>query len=395
MKIMSKIYDNRINSWNFYIETTFGEYLEFASEIVSNNDLQRKRVRASKSIYSLLKTDLQKGCLIPPLVLAITQVNAINPGDSDDINSKKILELIKNNSNEVLILDGLQRTYTLIDAATEMSSKSKEEQQLFMNYSLRLEVYVEINKFGVLYRMLTLNTGQTPMSARHQLEMLYRNMLDTEVDGVRLVTDVEGKADPDDNEFVFKNVIDGFNSYMNRNELPVDRQELLENVKMLENMSEENVAEDLFQEFLNSYIHVFNKLRQITNDHLITKDELEENQISESPFGKKVSKVFSTSQALTGYGAAIGKMKDNKIINSLDEIKEMLVNIGSPDDLAWFFEMLIKFDRIKESSKKIGNAQRMYFQYFFRELFNKESDSYLNLEEAVENGYKKYDSQVN
>lgn len=96
-----------------------------------------------------------------------------------------------------MLLDGLQRTYTLIDADTEMEKKSAEEYQKFLKNKLRLEIYVEINKFGILYRMLTLNTGQTPMSARHQLEMLYSDMLNTEFEGVKLVTDKDGKADPD------------------------------------------------------------------------------------------------------------------------------------------------------------------------------------------------------
>ena len=47
---MSKIFDNRINSCNLYVETTFGEYLSFAKDIIKNNELQRKRVRASKSV---------------------------------------------------------------------------------------------------------------------------------------------------------------------------------------------------------------------------------------------------------------------------------------------------------------------------------------------------------
>ena len=64
-------------------------------------------------------------------------------------------------------------------------------------------------------------------------------------------------------------------------------------------------------------------------------------------------------------------------------------------DSEWFASILLKLDLIKASAKKIGNAQRMFFHYFFRELFNSESDSYLNLNEAVENGYQKYCSQVN
>ena len=57
MLIMSKIFDQRINSWNLYVESTFGEYLKFAKKIINNNELQRKRVKTSKTIYSLLKND--------------------------------------------------------------------------------------------------------------------------------------------------------------------------------------------------------------------------------------------------------------------------------------------------------------------------------------------------
>ena len=210
MLIMSKIFDQRINSWNLYVESTFGEYLKFAKKIINNNELQRKRVKTSKTIYSLLKNDLQKGCIMPPLVLALVKTDII---DVENPDQEKLLQYINENSKNVLLLDGLQRTYTLIDADTEMEKKSEEEYQKFLENKLRLEIYVEINKFGILYRMLTLNTGQTPMSARHQLEMLYSDMLNTEFEGVKLVTDKDGKADPDENEFIFKNAIEGFNSY--------------------------------------------------------------------------------------------------------------------------------------------------------------------------------------
>lgn len=393
MKLMSKIYDKRINSWNLYIETSFGEYLSFARNIICNNELQRKRIKTSKSVYSLLKNDLKKGCVMPPLVLAITGMSTIDFTKEDEEIVNSIKKIISENSENVLILDGLQRTYTLIDAEAEVSQEGDEIYQKFLNYQLRLEVYVEINKFGVLYRMLTLNTGQTPMAARHQLEMLYRDLLDTKIEGVRLVTDVDGKADPEDNEFVFKNVIDGFNSYMNRSELPIDRQELLENIQMLENMSNEDVSNDIFEEFLAIYVKVFNKLCEISGSYELTEEDQQIYEITNSPFGRKVSKVFSTSQAMTGFGAALGKMKDNGTIDSVNEIEDTLHNLYAEDN-EWFLELLVKFDKIKESSKKIGNAQRMFMQYFFRELFNKDSDSYLNLKAAVNNGYQKYYSQV-
>lgn len=393
MVVMSKIFDNRINSCNLYVETTFGEYLSFAKDIIKNNELQRKRVRASKSVYSLLKNDLKRGCVIPPLVLAIAGNKDINLNVENAIIAQDIVDKIKNDCKDILILDGLQRTYTLIDADTEMAQEEPKNYQKFLNYKLRLEIYVDINKFGVLYRMLTLNTGQTPMAARHQLEMLYRDKLNTSIEGVKLITDMQGKVNLDNNEFVFKNVIDGFNSYMNRNELPIDRQELLENIQMLENMSSEDVSNDIFEEFLGIYVKVFNRLCEISNNYCLTDEDRDMYEISDSPFGKSVRKVFSTSQAMTGFGAAIGRMKDNGLIKDIEEINSMLDKICCKNN-EWFLEMLVKFDKIKQSSKKIGNAQRMFIQYFFRELFNKDSDSYLNLYAAVNNGYQKYSSQV-
>lgn len=57
---MSRVFDSRINSANLYVETSFGTYLNFARGIIANNDLQRKRVKTSKTVYSLLKEDLKK-----------------------------------------------------------------------------------------------------------------------------------------------------------------------------------------------------------------------------------------------------------------------------------------------------------------------------------------------
>ena len=88
-------------------------------------------------------------------------------------------------------------------------------------------------------------------------------------------------------------------------------------------------------------------------------------------------------------------MKDLGIINAMTDISEMVDKLEKENEgYIWMMELLSKLDRIKASSKKIGNAQRMFFQYFYRELLNKESDSYLNLDAAVQNGYNKYYSQV-
>ncbi len=390
MQILTRVEDKRINSTNLYVEVSFEEYLSFAQKIIQNNNLQRKRVRTSKTVYSLLKEDLKKGCIMPPLVLATTLSDGDNP---KLINEDSLLKHLKEEADKVLILDGLQRTYTLLDAASEIKD-NLDDYNNFLKYTLRLEIYIGINKFGILYRMLTLNTGQTPMTIRHQLEMLYKDYLSDENTKIKLVTENSGKkADPYNNIFLFKNMIEGFNSFLNRSELPIDREDLLDNIKVLRNVSEEKVDQDLFCEFLNCYGTVFEKLREATSDRTIDNEDMRELEISNVPFGNSVCKVFSTSQALTGFGSAIGKLQDYNLIKSISDISSIVEELPNDAKTDWFEDLLVNLDKIKNTSKKIGNSQRMYFHYFFRELLNRDGYSFLKLEEAVAEGYKKYYSQ--
>lgn len=373
--MLSIIEDKRINSKNIFVDFTIGEYLNFADDILDNNSYQRKRVRKSNSVYSLLKSDLKVGCVIPPIVLAITEEI---PSDKDGI-----LHYIYNNKNKVKILDGLQRTYTIIDAFNELE---EEEREVFKNLKVRFEIYSGINKFGILYRMLTLNTGQTPMSTRHQIEILYKDIVGTDFNGMKIVSELDGRTNNPSKEFKFSDLIEGLNSYLKRDELPMNREELLNNIKMLDNLSKEKVEQDVFVDFSTTYFYYFS--------HVCVQSPINvEEDFDYSPFGKNPIKAFNTSQALTGFGAAAGKMIDFGIVKSFEEIKKDVDKIDIKDD-EWFFVLIENLDRIKKESKKIGNSQRMYFHYFFRELFNKDGDSYCNLQKSAENGYQKYRAQV-
>ncbi len=156
MDILSRIEDKRITSWNIFVEITIGDYLEFAMDILENNDMQRKKVKSSKSVYSLLNTDLKRGCVIPPLVLALTESGIIDEKTTSD----KMQEYISANPQNLVILDGLQRTYTLI-AAKEELEKENDSKALsnFLNQKLRLEIDTGINKFGILYRWHSVSHG--------------------------------------------------------------------------------------------------------------------------------------------------------------------------------------------------------------------------------------------
>ncbi|MFN7521566.1 MAG: hypothetical protein ACK5RD_00130, partial [Aphanizomenon sp.] len=78
-------------------------------------------------------------------------------------------------------------------------------------------------------------------------------------------------------------------------------------------------------------------------------------------------------------------------INSFDDINRGIADIKpSKDDYNFLDELIRKLDEISKTAKKIGNSQRMYFYYLFRELFSSASDSFLLIDESIESSYKRY-----
>jgi hypothetical protein len=388
MKIISRLEDKRIGSENYLLEMTIKEYLDLAKKILDKNEYQRRRVKGSNTIYSLLKSDLMRGCIIPPIVLAISYkvVFATKQISEDDL----IREI---SSGDLLILDGLQRTYTLLDLENELKERQDTETINFVyNRKIRIEIYTGIDKLGILYRMLTLNTGQTPVSLRHQIEILYLDYLSVGFEGIKLLREIDENSPVNMGEYKFEDAIEGLNSYIERDELPMDRIDVLENIQGLERLSKENQKADLFKDYITAYNSFLIKIDTIFNGWRFNSEEI---ALGGTPFGETIHKIFVRSQPMTGFGAAIGRLIDFKLIKDFQEIKDIIAKIKVPQNTNLTITRLLKsLDEIKNSSKKIGNSQRMFFQYFFRELFNKEGDAYLDLDLAIEKGYRKYQSQV-
>lgn len=391
-KIISTLFDNRIKAYNILVEMPVSEYLEIADKILRNNEFQRLKIKSSPTVFALLKKDLKEGCVIPPIVMAITGDNfGDEKKDSiDNINIDKVLH-----RNDLLVLDGLQRTHSLRELIDELSENGDTQNLEKLNRMLlRVEVYIGLRRLAILYRMLTLNTGQTPMSLRQQIEILFLDYSKQDLGGIKLLREVNETKPIEIGEYSFKSVVEGFNSYLTRSELPIDRLDLLDNIKGLDDLSKEglDLHPDLFKDFINTYNDFVTKLSQLASTWKFSRDEAQ-LKYSIRPFGVDVFDIFSRSQALTGYGCAMGKMKDFNLIHNFAEIKEMISKISLKDQKS-LFKLLMNFDEISGLSTKIGNSQRMYFHYFFRELFNEQSDSYLTIDSAIDNAYDKYLSQT-
>lgn len=371
------------------LEMSIGEYLSFAFDIIDKNEFQRRKVIKAK-VREILKEDLLRGCLMPSIVLA-TYGKTVKQFAYDQIpeRAKDIIET-SIQLREVLIIDGLQRTYVMLSLKEELENKGDQNALIsFLNQPLRTEVYVGIKRIGLLYRMITLNTGQTTMSTRHLMEILYHDYVDTDFENVRLLTDKDGQAPPNDTKhFSFKDILDGFNSLIEKDEGIINRTEILDNIKSLDILKDEVATDkDLFKDFIVAYKLFLDILIQKSDNWQLNKAYFEAAgfELKANIFGSNVLEIFKKSQALTGFGAALGQLKDLRRL-TFEETNYIIpeINSGGADWGSSLSTMIAHIDIINSKSKKIGNDQRYYFRVFFRNLLNKESETYLNFSSSAD-----------
>lgn len=102
---------------------------------------------------------------MPPLTIAFVDKDGRDLSKVDDIE-----DFVNGNLDKGYILDGMQRLNTL---------KSASESEGFdKNRVAYLNLIVAENQDKLLYRMITLNNGQKPMTPRHQIEILTAEMFD-------------------------------------------------------------------------------------------------------------------------------------------------------------------------------------------------------------------------
>ena len=382
MEVLGKaIVDNRINARNYILEITLKEYYDLSKDILSNNEYQRRRVKYSSSVYSLLKEDLRKGCLMPPIVMAISE------DIKKEINESNVCTIISENKSKLIILDGLQRSYTIRDLIQEvMNSDDPNKENIFSN-KIRIELYVGINKLGILYRMLTLNTGQTPMSTRHQIEIIYSDYANININNISLIREIDDQSPKKLGEYKFRDVIEGFTSFLQRDYLTLERTDILDNIKSLEKLASIDSSNHLFEDFISVYHKFITKLNELFPTD-ISYDE-NENEI-ERAFGNNVVTIFRKSQPLTGFGAAIGKLIDINALKSFEDVSSKIDEISFSEPNDTLKDLLLKLDKVRDKAKKIGNDQRLYFFYFYKKLFDIQSESYLCIEKAIEDAYNAY-----
>jgi len=417
LEIKAHAFDRKIDALNILATLKIKDYLNIASSIKNNNDLQRRRVSNPSTVYALLKEDLIAGCLIPPIVLAMDADEKITY-EEGKIDYKSIEASIQESAENLKIIDGLQRTNILIDLRNELSETANKEADVIalnqaklksiLENELRIELNLNITRFGILYRMLTLNTGQTPMSLRHQIEILYSDYYINEKNGVILLRDAfESTKVVKIGQYKFSEIVEGVTSYIDGSEFTLDRFDLLNYTKSIKKLSADDTKVDIFNSFVAVYHLLISQMIKKSNDWKFDFKELSQENLNyfpvqkkdsetgketrNNPFGQTAEDIFLKSQIYTGFGAALSVLRDKSIISEISDLKGTIENISFESTPKDAFElMMVRLEQIRKDSKKIGESQRTFFKFFFTSLFNiNDLDSYLIFEKAVELAYRK------
>ena len=392
MEILSVIQDGLLNANNALIQMTIGEYLEIGLGILKNNQYQRKRVSRSSSIYSMLESDLKRLCTIPTIVLALT-----DESKRDALRTGMTSEQLKAvfDSEALIILDGLQRTYTLRDVRNGIvhSLIQEVDPHLFLNHQLRVEVYCGLSKTGILYRMLTLNTGQTPMSRRHEIEILYSSYRTRGVDGIRFNTQAAPEYESGIDVYDFDNAIEGFNSFLDSDESPMDRFDILNVIQRLEKITEDDYNKDLFEHYIKLYNSFAHYIDEQTNHWSLSEGEKKELG---SIYAKDIPLFFNKAQTMSAFGAAIGKILWDKSERGLGNIMDRVQSVRIENKTGNTMLSLLRILKdVREGAKKIGVSQRLYLKLFFLNLFTEGSETYLEFEMSMNKAKKDYEHAIN
>jgi hypothetical protein len=163
MEIFDIAQDNVIDSFVGSGKTNYETALEYLYPLINRFSAQRKI--QDKKFYQRLKRDILKGCLMPPLTIAF-----VDKKKTSFKNSKQLEEFVNQNIKRGYILDGIQRLNTL--------NSAREDNLLDLRRPLYFHVIVAPSQDKLLYRMITLNNGQRPMTPRHQIEILTQELFD-------------------------------------------------------------------------------------------------------------------------------------------------------------------------------------------------------------------------
>lgn len=303
--------------------TTYSFALDNFFPLIKRLDIQRDTLNIK--FYNRLEKDIILGCVIPPITIAF--INSFK----GNIEQEELEKHILFNLDSAFVLDGIQRLNTLKRAS--LDPKFENDRSIQVNF------IIAGSRDKLLYRMITLNNGQKPMSARHQIDVLADCFFNFDNVDLNLIPEKgKGRARAPDT-FKKADFVKGYVAYLS-NSVNIDNQKIIE-----EKMDELIATKILDSDITDSTIEFTDLVNLI-------------NKFSQSSELKEWIRVHNNF-----IGFCVGAKKSIKTMNDLPltEIKSAIEN----------FEKA--FDSIDVSKVRLGKIRRELVSHYIQN-FNKFKD---------------------
>ncbi|HDL8249042.1 TPA: hypothetical protein PXQ71_002990, partial [Yersinia enterocolitica] len=199
--VLDSAFDSVIDSVTANSKTTYKYALENLYPLVDKFSAQRK-IQEQK-FYKRLKRDILRGCLMPAITIAFVKE------DVTELSSPiSIQDFVNNNVGKGYILDGLQRLTTLVSAQNEEGFEP--DSVIYVN------IIIAPSQDKLLYRMITLNNGQKPMTPRHQIEILTKELFDFGELTISIQTEKEHAESRVKESFTLSNISKGYLAFLTK-----------------------------------------------------------------------------------------------------------------------------------------------------------------------------------
>lgn len=318
IELFDKSFDVVIQSVYIVAKIDFEFAIDKLVPLIDKYPAQRFTLKSN--IYKKLESDLLKGCIMPPLTISFCREN---PKELYELQLEKLKPIIEKEITNSYVLDGIQRLNTL--------NKIKKSGKT-VNTPIYLNILISDTSDKLLYRMITLNNGQKPMSARHQIEILADNMYNFDSLCVSLTTEKEEKTskikNKEDISFTKENLIKAYLAFIS-NSINFDNQKIIN--EKLDELISEKVLESSVPETNVTFNQVINYVKEHSKNAILYK-------------------WFNLSNNMIGFCAAAAYSFDTLSSTSNNSLDETITN----------FEKA--FTYINRSKINVGTARRKAVQ---------------------------------
>lgn len=370
--------DNRINCYSFLTHITVHKYLNLIDKAYENRGgIEGQRdVLATTSAIRIRKRmieDLEKGALLPPIVVGIiVGEDLFNSIESYDENKLKS-NLNKITYDNISIIDGMQRT-----AALKIAYENAE----ISNKKIRIEYWITTNIDSLIYRMLILNTGQVPWNLRRQIEVIFESIIkeiEAEVDSIKLLKVDDKIVRKAPGEFQANQIIELFLVFSSRKERINISERLADEFTRLDLI--DSTGEQILTKIFYSCLDMLGLFDKALFSFVSDSSDSPKKRFSNGKdlLNSQPARVgFMTALAIEIMGRPGINRNSEEQIAKLDEISTKL------NSFVQHFESLdnekkrniLDFDTLNEliSQKvaKVGDFEREYFKSAFQTLIQED-----------------------